>query len=72
MGLVRFVLVGLIFLVIAVILVLLLDITLTIFGLPLNAFTESLLQILILCYGLLKFGIKKGSINKHKNFDLPN
>lgn len=63
MGLVRFVVIGLIFWVIAVILVLLLDITLTILGLPLNAVTESLLQILILCYGLLKYGIKKGSIN---------
>ena len=63
MGLVRFVVIGLIFWVIAVILVLMLDITLTSFGLPLNAFTEIPLQLLILYYGVSKFGIKKRSRN---------
>lgn len=72
MGLVRFVVIGLIFWVIAVIFVLILDIALSILGMPLNAFTEIPLQILILCYGVSKFGIKKGSINKYDNFDLPN
>ncbi len=72
MGLVRFVVIGLLFWVIAVILVLILDITLTSFGLPLNAFTEIPLQLLILYYGVSKFGVKKRSKNKYNDFDLPN
>lgn len=60
---VRFVVIGLIFWVIAVIFVLILDIILTILGMPLNAFTEIPLQLLILCYGVSKFGINKGSKN---------
>ena len=68
MGLVRFVVIGLLFWIIAIIIVLILDITFTSFGLPLNVFTEIPLQLLILYYGVSKFGIKKRIKNKYNDF----
>lgn len=67
MGLIRFVLICIIFYIIAIILALTLDIILTVIGLPLNSFSENLLQLLILYYGVSKFGFKKVN-NKYINF----
>ncbi len=67
MGLVQFVLVCFAFCIVAFILVLILDITLTVLGLPLNAFDESSLQLLIIYFGVSKFGFKKIK-NKYINF----
>jgi len=67
MGLIRLVLIFIIFWIIALILVLTLDITLTVMGLPLNSFAENFLQLLIIYYGASNFGIKKVN-NKYINF----
>lgn len=67
MGLIRFVTICIIFCIIAFILVLTLDIIFTVMGLPLNSFAEKFLQLLIIYYGVSKFGYKKVK-NKYSNF----
>jgi hypothetical protein len=69
MGLIRFVVTAFMSWVFAVVLVLILDITLTSFGLPLNKYIEIPLQIIIFVYGVSKLGVKR---IKNKYNDLPN
>ncbi|MEH7178139.1 hypothetical protein [Neobacillus vireti] len=70
MGLVRLILVSVIFWVLAIILVLILGITFSIWGIQLNEFVENGLQIIIIFYGVNKFGLKKDS-KKDNYHDFP-
>lgn len=56
---VRLITVSFIFWLLALILGLILDITLTSYGLPMNRFFETLVQLLIIYYGVSRFGFKK-------------
>lgn len=60
---VRLITVSFIFWLLALILGLILDITLTSYGLPMNRFFETLVQLLIIYYGVSRFGFK--TINKN-------
>ncbi|MCM3671335.1 hypothetical protein M3181_20455 [Mesobacillus maritimus] len=60
---VRLITVSFTFWLLALILGLILDITLTSYGLPMNGFFETLVQLLIIYYGVSRFGFK--TINKN-------
>lgn len=67
-GLFRFVFVCVSFTIIGFITVLIVGIAFSMWGLTVNSFTQSLLQFLILFFGVSKFGIKKGFKNKYTDF----
>lgn len=68
MGLFRFVFVCVCVGLISFILVLIVGITFSVWGLSLNSVTQYLLQFLFIYFCLSKFGVKKGLKNKYNDF----
>jgi hypothetical protein len=67
-GFFRFVFVCVSFIIIGFISVLIVGITISVWGLTLNSFTQYSLQFLILFFGVSRFGVKKGFKNNYNDF----